>query len=309
LAQHTILVENVPIGRDIDPSDHEMTRGLPRDTNIQGWDIENLSLIQDLKQQEDYIEQLSRKIQKALDESNWSEFQPIRGAIAKQLNPLLAKRELKQFQKLCKNPSSKEFVSFIQRMIESVKRASRKKIAYGFRQCFQQRLHSLQNAIDAQLLKGKKVVVLLSGNFVIAKPPIKNKESDITQFLSFLKSHRYVIVNPKSSPLRMHNDPQLWDDLSTSSHLSGTNQDLRMPVSDYFELGSSNFRRYETSPDMLRSDRALQRRFSPSLPPIKEEDEAKISQDVLRSDRALQRRFSSSLFPIEEKDEAKLSLN
>jgi hypothetical protein len=227
---HLVLVEDIPFGQQIQPQQHRFSKGISKKITINGWDHPEFKAhAEKLDAREESIVVLARRIQADLQEKCWGLFNSECEAFASLLefgseNTQQKKKEIRQ---LLQNGAQDAFVLSVNEAIADVRRDHQKLVYELYASLWQSRLDYLIDAINYGIKLYKKVIVLVSGSFVIPNPNLKAREFDLTKITSYLGQQKFAILNAKHSFLSIVNQPELWaqppKNLTASSYTSSVN--------------------------------------------------------------------------------------
>jgi hypothetical protein len=211
--EHLVLIENIPFGTTQSVNFDELSRRIMVVSKVSGWDLPDLKLkAGNLQIRYELFCMNAKQIIEMLEAKNRSFF----------FNPASSFNNfyllyLRSFysskQQLLDLYSSGTFDNFRARLLSSITQAKcqqQDEMRQLHEQTFQSRLTTLQQAISDSVIEKGKVIVCLSGNFVIRNPRLKGENYNITPLQEFLGKRKYVVINSKSSPLKIVDQPHLW---------------------------------------------------------------------------------------------------
>lgn len=208
---HHLLIEQIPTGVEVSIEELKRFVGVNLQTEGRGWDIPDIQgVVSELAIEEADLACLVSKIHKSLAAEDRESF--LNDLLPKILKfaPETQKKEREIFAML-ENCFTKAFSHRMRSLVVEVYRAHREKVSTQYRSLFQKRLASLRSAIEEGISLKRKFIVSLSGNFVIPNPRLRSNDFRIDDFQVFLNKMKYVVINPKTSPLKMEkNQPTLW---------------------------------------------------------------------------------------------------
>lgn len=213
---HRILFEHVPSGVKQVAGVMVNNRRIKLVTQVSGWDIAGLEeYATNLEMRQEAYAKHAQLIVDKLELKEWQFFTEPGGVFdaifQEHFSPLkLSKKYL--LQPLL-TEKQRVFCDRMRQLIKDVNSLYLGNIREFHAQTFQARLASLQEAILSELDQQRKVIISLSGNYVIRNPCLEGECYDLNRLQKFLAKRKYVIMNPKCSRLKIDNQPRLWGDV------------------------------------------------------------------------------------------------
>ena len=204
-SQSLIIGENIPFGDERCLMGAKITAPEFKELTVRGWD---LPIIEEhvgaLEKERQTLIGLATRIQNKIDSQKWSSFFHFDSPFYQLLK--LVSDQIEGDGKEILELLNRDLHTFVLRVNQFVKSAffeNRKKLERFYKATFQARLRSLHKAVVEGLTTKRQVIALVNGNFLIPNPRLIGPSYDIHPFSEFLNGKKFVILNPKSSPLRL----------------------------------------------------------------------------------------------------------
>lgn len=208
---HLVLVENTAFGLKIKTNENPLTKGVNRNIVVQGWDLPGLSY--EIEKNEINIKNLTGFIKTYLKDFNCKLILSDENfeIFLKYFTTEEIKNNINGLIDDLKNDPIPVLAQRIDALIHAAKWELKQKMMRLHKEKFPVRIKNLVCAIELGLRRFEKIIVCANGSFVIRNPLLQGKEYDIEELTNFLKTKKYVIINPKISPLRLPcNQTSLW---------------------------------------------------------------------------------------------------
>lgn len=223
---HRVVIEHLPLGQVREAKSH-----FNNFKYIYGWDLPDAeTTVRECKAKEEILNNLLPIVEEAFTQTHWRDLIESNPVWTNFLKLVPAKRtKAKQAVESLLNFAYLQ-VSFrkaLEDLLVKVKRDICNEMSNVYENTFQARLVCLQRAIEEALNSKQKLIVCLSADFVVRKPNFSGNQFEISHFLTFLKTRKYVIISAKNSSLKMEDQPSLWG--TTFNHVHPTSSTANIP--------------------------------------------------------------------------------
>lgn len=208
-----LLVEEAPAEEVVQAERHPMSLGISKHIPIQGWDHPLFKTRLDvLAKRQRIITELAARVHSQLLTSSWGCFLRDDEAFASLMSyrfPLTRENVVCIRNLLMQG----QYEAFIRRVRVEMADIQREQNALHFQltvELWQPRIAFLLTSIKRGITLHKRVIVLLSGSFVIHNPILQGEKLSLNKMEQFAKSAKIAIINAKHAPLTFPNQPQLW---------------------------------------------------------------------------------------------------
>lgn len=210
---HLILAEGTAAGKEIPASENITTKGLAG--KVTGMDSPTtLKEIEQLNQRLGRINALFKQLQADLNSGKWGSYFSTEGAFESVLQyaPKAVKQKKDEIRTLLANQNMPAFLHQFNLTMDAINNKHKRKVVKMRTRTFPERQDYFENSIEQGIKTAGKAIVFMGTSHVIRNSRLTEKEYDVTKFQNYLKTKKFVVLNPKDSPVPSpwNNMPELW---------------------------------------------------------------------------------------------------